>query len=195
VELTPTSAPLDSAAPVNDELEVLKLVAERLDTGRIEYMITGSMALSTYAQPRMTRDIDVVIALEPADAERLCALFGDAFECDIDGVRTAISRQGLFNLIHIARIVKVDFIVRKGTPYRLEEFSRRRRLELAGHAMWVASPEDLLLSKLLWAKDSRSPTQLADAASLIESAVLDWHYIEKWASELGVSGLLREVRP
>lgn len=37
-----------------DELEILKLVAERLDTAGVRYMLSGSMAISFYAQPRMT---------------------------------------------------------------------------------------------------------------------------------------------
>ena len=38
-------------------------------------MITGSVALSFYAQPRMTRDIDLVIECEPDDAPRIVDLF------------------------------------------------------------------------------------------------------------------------
>jgi N-acyl-D-aspartate/D-glutamate deacylase len=40
------------------ELEVLEDVCARLEKARIEYMLTGSMAMTYYAQPRMTRDID-----------------------------------------------------------------------------------------------------------------------------------------
>lgn len=43
------------------ELDVLKDVCERLDRAGIAYMLTGSMAMNYYAQPRMTRDIDLVI--------------------------------------------------------------------------------------------------------------------------------------
>ena len=179
---------------MSDEIEVLKLVTTRLDLAAIAYMVTGSLALSHYAQPRMTRDIDIVVAIGPEDAERFAEALGTEFECDVEAIRTAISRRGLFNLIHPERVVKVDFVVRKDTPFRLEEFSRRRRVTLAGQSLWVVSPEDLLLSKLAWAKDSRSPVQLADAKNLIESAAIDWRYVEQWAIDLGVSDLLREVR-
>ena len=104
-----------------DQLSILKLVTAGLDTAGIRYMITGSIAAGHYAQPRMTRDIDLVVELDAADAERLVALFGDQFECDLHTIRAAIARRSLFNLIHTDAIVKVDFIVRKSTPYRLEE--------------------------------------------------------------------------
>lgn len=73
--------------------------------------------------------------LEPADAARVVALFGDRFECDLHAIRAAITRRTLFNLIHTDAIVKVDVVVRKNTSYRLEEFGRRRRVDIDGQPM------------------------------------------------------------
>ena len=179
---------------MSDEIEVLKLVAGRLDSANIEYMVTGSLAMSAYAVPRMTRDIDLVVALEPSDARRFCLLLGDEFDCQPETVRVAIERRALFNLIHTLRIVKVDFVVRKDSPYRLEEFSRRRVLEIDGQSIWVVSPEDLVLSKLLWAQGRDSPVQRTDVANLIASTPLDWPYIEEWAAKLGLRQALGEIR-
>ena len=179
---------------MSDELEVLKLVATRLDAAGIAYMVTGSMAMNYYAQPRMTRDVDIVVELKPADAERIAQLFSD-FYCDLDAVRDAIARQFMFNVIHADLAVKVDFIVRKTTPYRVAEFSRRREATVAGVRLWLVSPEDLLLSKLAWAKDSHSELQRSDVRNLIASvATIDWPYVERWAAELTVATLLDEVR-
>jgi hypothetical protein len=167
---------------VNDQLSVLKLVTARLDAARIPYMITGSIAAGLYARPRMTRDIDLVVKLQVDDAERLAEIFGDEFECDAAAIRTAISRQSLFNLIHTEAVVKVDFIVRKSTPYREVEFDRRRPAIIYGDPVWIVSPEDLILSKLLWAKDSRSELQLGDVRQLITAQPsLDWPYLDRWA--------------
>ncbi len=179
---------------MSDELEVLKLVATRLDAAGIAYMVTGSMAMNYYAQPRMTRDVDIVVELAPADAERIAQLFSD-FYCDLDAVRDAIARQLMFNVIHSDLAVKVDFIVRKTTPYRNAEFIRRRETTVAGVRLWLVSPEDLLLSKLVWAKDSHSELQLGDVRNLIASvATIDWPYVDRWAAELSVAALLDEVR-
>jgi hypothetical protein len=61
--------------------------------------------------------------------------------------------------------------------------------------MWLVTAEDLLLSKLVWAADSHSEIQLQDVRNLISSvAHLDWTYIERWATELTLSELLREVQ-
>jgi hypothetical protein len=157
------------------ELQVLHTVVSRLDLAGIPYMLSGSTALGAYATPRMTRDLDVVVQLEPVD-------------------RAATSR-GLVNVIHLEHVIKVDLIVRKDTPYRRLEFERRRRLRIDGHDMWIVSPEDLVLSKLDWARQSGSAIQVADVKELIASVLdLDWVYLEQWARELGVASALAEVR-
>lgn len=181
--------------PPHDQLAVLKLVASRLDTARIPYMFTGSIAAGHYAQPRMTRALDFVVDLRAGDAERVVTLFNDQFECDLDLVRSAIERRSLVNLIHTEAIVKVDFVVRKDSPYRLEEFRRRRAVDIDGQSMWMVSPEDLVLSKLAWAHDSRSELQLRDVRQVLTAQPdLDWAYLDQWAGVLGVEGLLQEVR-
>jgi hypothetical protein len=180
---------------VSEQLDVLKLVAERLQRADIAYMISGSMALNYYAQPRLTRDIDVVVALRREDVERVTNLFATDFYIDTDAVRNAIIQLGMFNIIHYDHVMKVDLIVRKDTPYRQEEFARRSAVEIDGVTMWLVTAEDLLLSKLVWAAESHSEMQLQDVRNLIRSVVdLDWTYIERWADELTVSELLREVR-
>ncbi|MSO50686.1 MAG: hypothetical protein EXQ49_12455 [Acidobacteria bacterium] len=54
-----------------DQLDILKLIAARLDAIGVHYMLTGSVAAGWYGQPRMTRDIDLVAILYPAQATRL----------------------------------------------------------------------------------------------------------------------------
>ena len=57
------------------EIDVVRDVSRKLDQGGIGYMLTGSMAMNYYAQPRMTRDIDVVVAIGPNDVEQMASLF------------------------------------------------------------------------------------------------------------------------
>jgi hypothetical protein len=130
---------------VSEELEVLKTVARRLDEARIAYMLTGSMALNYYAVPRMTRDIDVVVELGPDDADRVIRLFETDFYIDPDAVRRAVATRGMFNLIHDRFVVKVDFVVRKDSEYRREEFARRRQVDVEGQPLWIVTPEDLVI--------------------------------------------------
>ena len=133
--------------------------------------------------------------MEPADAARLSAALGDEFGADAETLFAAISRGSLFNVIHRDAIVKVDFVILKETAYRLEEFGRRRLVEVDGHPLWVVAPEDLILSKLVWASESHSELQLRDVRSVLrfQQATLDRAYLDQWAARLSVDTLLREV--
>ena len=82
------------------ELEVLKDVCERLDRIGIAYMLTGSMAMNYYAQPRMTRDIDFVIEVEPADSVKLLAAFEPDYYVPREALEQAIASRGMFNPIN-----------------------------------------------------------------------------------------------
>jgi len=177
-----------------DELEVFKIVVHRLKSSGISYMVTGSIAGNFYTTPRMTRDIDIVIEVEQGDAERLFSLFSDDFYVDRDSIKDALLRREMFNLIHQEAIVKVDFIVRKDTEYRKVEFERRRRITFEGLEIEVVSPEDLILSKLDWAKDSFSEMQIRDVKNLMRTVPdLDVQYLEAWLAKLNLQKIYREV--
>jgi hypothetical protein len=176
------------------ELDVLKLVCERLEAAAVPYMLTGSFALAYYATPRMTRDLDLVVVLAGRDADRLAAAFERDFYVDSEAARAAVSAQGLFNLMHLESGVKVDLIVRKDNEYRLTEFERRSKVGLGGTDVWIVSREDLILSKLVWARDTGSELQRRDVQSLLEGQV-NGEYLESWAQKLGVRPLLDSLRP
>lgn len=181
---------------MDEQLAFLKLMATRLAGAGIPYMVTGSMALAVYAVPRMTRDIDLVVEVQTADVGRLVGLF--AADCYIDetAVRDAVARRGMFNIIHNEWILKADFIVRKAEPYREVELARRRSVDIDGCPVSVVAPEDLLLSKLCWGRESGSELQRRDVEQLVRSAPgLDWDYLAAWAAKLGVGDLLEAVRP
>ena len=180
---------------MSEELEVLRTVAARLDQAGIAYMLTGSMALNYYAVPRMTRDIDLVVELEPGDAERFVRLFQSDFYVELEAVRRGIVERGIFNLIHDVFVIKVDCVVRKETEYRREEFARRTRVGIEGQAVSIVTPEDLVISKLDWARDTHSEIQLGDVRSLLASVQgLDEAYLGRWTDRLGLAALYEEVR-
>jgi hypothetical protein len=100
----------------------------------------------------------------------------------------------LFNLIHQQSVIKVDCIVRKSSLYRRAEFERRQRIKIEDFSTWITRKEDLILSKLDWAKDSHSELQLRDVKNLLATGC-DRPYIERWAKELGLLSLWQECQP
>lgn len=179
---------------MQNELDIVRDVSRRLEQGGIAYMLTGSMAMNYYAQPRMTRDIDLVVALAPQDTDTVVRLFTPDYYVSREAVSSSITHESLFNLIHQESVIKVDCIIRKRTPYRLAEFERRQRIAIEDFSTWIASKEDLILSKLWWAKDSHSELQLRDVKNLAGTGC-DTAYIERWTHELGLHSLWQECQP
>lgn len=176
------------------ELEVLKIVVKMLRSASISYMITGSIAVNFYATPRMTRDIDIIIEVSKDDAWKLSSLFSDDFYVDEDSIIDALKTQQMFNIIHKEGIVKIDFIVRKDTEYRKTEFKRRRQIVFEEIEIDITAPEDLVLSKLYWAKESKSEMQIKDVKNLLKSvADMDKDYLRRWVKELKLEEIYKEV--
>jgi hypothetical protein len=179
---------------MNEEFEVLKLVCGRLDAQGLLYMVTGSIAANLYTVPRMTRDIDMVIDVKAADAGSFHALFKDDFYLDLQTVKDEIQRRGMFNIIHNEFALKVDFIVRKHSPYHELEFARRTKVVTGDIQIPVVSIEDLILSKLSWAKDNFSTLQLRDVKNLLNSAnKVDNEYLNEWISRLNLDAAYRKA--
>jgi len=173
------------------ELDILRDVAGTFERLGIEYMLTGSLAMSYYAQPRMTRDIDVVVEMRMEDVARVIAAFEPAYYVPHGEVERAVKMHSMFNLIHTASAIKVDCIVRKTGVYREQEFRRRQRVRVGDFDLWIVSKEDLLLSKLVWMAGSRSALQAHDVRNLMATGY-ERQYVETWARELQVEHLLRE---
>lgn len=178
--------------PQTPELLALRDVCARLDGAAITYMLTGSLAMSFYARPRMTRDIDLVIALEATDARQLIEALGADYHADPGAIASAILDARPWNIVHLPSVVKIDLIPRKDTPYRRVEFERRRSVNLAGVPLWIVSVEDLILSKLEWSLNSRSEQQLRDVKLLLATP-LDRAYLEEWAARLDLTQWLIEI--
>jgi hypothetical protein len=179
---------------MQNEIDIVRDVSARLEQGGFAYMLTGSMAMNYYALPRMTRDIDFVVAVAPQDTDTVVRLFTPDYYVSRDVVSQSIAHESLFNLIHQESVIKVDCIVRKNNPYGRVEFERRQRITIEDFSIWIASKEDLIISKLWWARDSHSELQLRDVKNLASTGC-DTDYIERWTNELGLLMLWQECKP
>lgn len=176
---------------MKNEIDVLRDLSARFAQGNIKYMLTGSLAMNYYAQPRMTRDIDLVVDLNAKDTDLLMALFGQDYYVSREAVTRAIAHQSVFNLIHQETVIKVDCIVRKNSDYRQLEFERRKDITIQDFTIPIASKEDLIISKLQWAQASRSEVQLEDVRNLLATGY-DMAYLEQWTHDLGLYDLWQE---
>jgi hypothetical protein len=141
---------------MQNEIDILKDVSGKLNSAGIAFMLTGSVAMSYYTIPRMTRDIDIVVAVDRGDTEKLSSLFGSEYYVSEESISDAIRRKSMFNIIHFESVIKVDLIVLNKTDFSLSSFARRSPLMIGDFETTIITREDLILSKLLWAKGSGS---------------------------------------
>jgi len=159
-------------------------------------MVSGGVATLAHGEPRFTADADIVIAPSREQLDRFVGLFR-ASEAYVsrEAVSEALRERTVFNIIDSRSGWKADLVLLKGDPFSRTEFERRRPIETLGVRVIGVSPEDLVLSKLSWEKNSSSEKQLRDVAGIlrIQRDVLDLEYLRRWAKELGVGETLEEL--
>lgn len=170
--------------------ELFQYVCGELERAEIDYMVSGSVAMGAYTVARYTRDIDVVIALSESQLNQFAAVFADSasFYFHRPSVEVEISRRGMFNVISQASGFKIDFILKKDTPFQQSEFDRRQRGAIWGIDCWIISVEDLILAKLIWIQDLFSENQANDIRNLLlDNPDLDTAYLQNWLLALALN--------
>ena len=177
--------------------ELLRRITAALDANGVPYMLTGSLASSIYGIPRATNDIDIVIAPTREQLLSLVQLLQRVgLTVESEAATAALRARSQFNVIDFPRGLKVDLIVRKERNFSLTEFERRETHEVGDMSLTLATPEDVLIAKLEWAKLSDSERQLVDAAGIVKMQrdTLDIAYIEKWVELLDLQRQWRAAR-
>lgn len=178
----------------------LKKVIDTLETAGIPYMLGGSFASSFYGIPRATFDADLVVKIDQIAAAGLYAAFKDSFYADQEEIQQAAVTRHSFNLIHLETAFKVDIFPLKEDAYSKEAFSRRVKQPITDDGkteIFIESPEDVVISKLLWHKlgGEVSANQPADIAGVLKTMAgkLDSVYIQRWAAAMGLQPLLLKI--
>ena len=167
-------------------LDFLKTILSFLAGNQIEYMLSGSMALSVYVLPRATRDFDFIVQLRHHDASLFVQHFREGYYCDEETISDAVKNHGMFNIIDHASGFKADFVILKDEVFRKTEFQRRKEIDFLGTTVFIASAEDLLISKLIWIQDFYSNLQAEDIRQLVALKSLDRDYIKNWIEFLSL---------
>jgi hypothetical protein len=180
----------------------LKLVLESLEAAGVEYMIGGAIAEWAWGEPRATQDLDIVIKLPVKAAGR----FSKELEkrnmlVPVDIILDALVEDRAdipLNAIHIYSGLKADlYLMREGNKLRQSAFQRRVKVDYGPPIgkVFVHSPEDLILYKLMFLGLSGQPKHARDIAAILRAKKdsLDYGYIEEWASRLGLVSAWKEM--
>lgn len=177
-----------SAGGFLDQDELLRLVVGVCERLSLPYLITGSLATIFYGEPRFTNDIDIVIDLPAERVVELCAAFpSPEFYVSREAAERAVARKSQFNVIHPRSGLKVDFIVPAQTDFNRGRLARARSVHPAhDYVAAFASPEDVILMKMLFYREGGSEKHLRDIAGVLKVSgdQLDRGYIDSWAQRM-----------
>jgi hypothetical protein len=181
------------------QTDFFRLFTDRLNTLGVRYMVVGSVAGMMYGEPRLTLDVDIVLELDPAAAQKLCDLFPiEEFYCPpVEVVRIEAGRRqrGHFNLIHHDTGFKADIYLPRGDLLFRWAMDHARKVDLQGHPVWIAPPEYVILGKLEFYREGGSEKHLRDIRGmlLISTERIDRPWLEEKVQELGLEAQWKVV--
>ncbi|MCA6597205.1 MAG: hypothetical protein IM539_13100 [Pseudanabaena sp. M046S1SP1A06QC] len=174
---------------IQDPLEMALQLHDLLIALQVDYYITGGASAVVYGEPRTTRDIDLVLAISLSKIEALAiALEQAGFHiAGMEDVRSGQSK--ILQIIHMESISRADLIIAGNQPFDLIQFQRKQAIEvMEGRILYYASPEDVILNKLVWRTQSVSEKQWRDVLGIlkVQMELLDLDYLRQWAGYLEV---------
>lgn len=178
----------------SDLLRILSSTLERLG---VPYLITGSMASTAYGEPRLTNDIDVVVALKPSQVADFCAAFPEPeYFCSAAAVSQAVQRRFQFNILHPTSGLKIDVFVATDSPFDRSRLARGVRLPAGpDFDATFSAPEDVIIKKLQYHREGGSEKHLRDIVGIlkIRGEQIDRGYIADWIARLKLEAEWRLV--
>lgn len=176
--------------------EAVHALAKALTRAGIEWMLVGSYSSNFHGVPRSTKDADFVIQCEHALIGQLFAsLPGELVpdrQLSFEGV------TGTHRYIVAVRnsTFKIELFLLSGEPHDQSRFARRIKVDFEGQEVFVASAEDVIITKLRWSRLGRRAKDVDDVLKVMATQQnrLDWDYIRHWCEQHGTWELATQIR-
>lgn len=165
----------------------------RLEHIGVPYCVTGSMAAIAYGEPRMTHDLDVVVALTLRDLARFVDAFpNNEFYCppeELIAVEIRRAQRGRVNLIHRPSAFRADVYLACDELHRWA-LSRRQRISLGAFEVAIAPVEYVIVRKLEYLRTGADDVakHLRDIRGMLEVSAkqIDRALLAPWIARLGL---------
>lgn len=177
--------------------KVLAAIASRLGDRKGVLAIVGAVARNAWAPPRATTDLDLAVS---ATGEVLEAIRDALTSAGFRPVRRQqADAEDPFPDLLVFRSQEsspkqVDLLVAK-TAFEAEVLRRAVRIEVCDVEIPVATPEDVVVYKLIADRHRDREDILAVLRTQARAGRrVDWHYIGRWAKYWHVDDRLEAVR-
>lgn len=165
----------------------------------LPYMITGGAAAIVYGEPRLTNDLDVVLAMQSTDADRVAAAFAadETYVPPVEVLEIEAARRthGHFNVIHGPTSLRADVYLAGDDPLHAWGLARRRTLRIGELDVSIAPPEYVIVRKLEYAAQGGGDRHLRDIRRMLDRrlAPIDDNAIDEFAAARGLRELWRST--
>ena len=186
----------DRMSWIQNSAELATQLHAVFENANIPYYITGGVAAIAYGDPRTTRDLDVVIQVPRTSIIQLQETLELAgfYVAGADDV--ASGRMKTLQITQMETISRADLILADEDTYTQQQFERRRHYAFPNETeVYLASPEDVVISKLRWGLRSESEKQRRDVLAILKvlQGELDYEYIYHWAAEFGLASIVQAL--
>jgi hypothetical protein len=184
-----------------EPLVIVKRLIQEFDSLCIAHRLGDEVTSAMYGLDACLQDLDFVADIKENDVTPFVAALAEEFYVDDKMVLDAITTQSSFSVIHLSTTIKADVFIKTSDLWKEAEWARRRLMPIGSGdealTVQVASPEDLILQKLVWFRlgGGVSTHQWSDVTGVlkVQARALDFVYLRRWAAELGLSELLRKA--
>ncbi|NPA90657.1 MAG: nucleotidyltransferase family protein [Chloroflexi bacterium] len=160
-------------------MNLLTALVRTLDKARLPYMVIGGQAVLIYGEPRLTRDIDLTLGVSPEALPRVLQVAQElGLRPLVEDPEAFVRRTWVLPTLHPPSGLRVDFIF-SWTPYERQALQRARAIPIEGYPVRFASPEDVVIHKLLAGR----PRDLEDIRTILRKQELDTAYIRSWLAQ------------
>ena len=146
------------------------------------WYLFGAQAVVVWGRPRLTADVDVTIRLRPEDTASFWHDMEDAgFRLRVPDPERFLARTRVLPFLHVPTQLPLD-VVLAGPGIEDKFIERAVRIEIEGLSVPVASPEDLIVMKVLAGR----PKDLEDVRSVLTERLtrMDVGYIRSMLGTL-----------
>lgn len=176
--------------------EAAVAVIDALDRVAIPFMVVGSLASNFHGIPRATRDADFLIQIGSSSMSALAAALPDGLRLEPQAAFETVTGTTRYLVTLRQSPFVCELFVCSDDPHDAVRFARRERVRVLDRDVFMATAEDMIITKLRWASSANRTKDRDDVRNMIavRDAELDWNHIERWCETHHTCALLGDIR-
>jgi hypothetical protein len=176
--------------------EATVAVIDALDHSGIPFTIVGSLASNFHGIPRATRDADFLIQIGSASISDLAAALPDGLRLEPQAAFETVTGTTRYLVTLRQSPFVCELFLCGDDPHDVARFERRERVRVLNREAFMATAEDMIITKLRWAMLANRSKDRDDVRNIIavRASELDWNYIERWCVTHHTMALLGDIR-